>query len=329
MNDSALTLTSAQRDFVRFLTHLWRPDEELEPFSPDEIADITSGATRPARNQPSRFFHWYPITNHGSWRQWKDGEAGARGYLGPDYARLREKFWWCTSLKSARDHYSWKSGSAAKFATLSTQLQAALSEREIKSIRIASRVRQLCLEIFEWGGVARRHSDPSRIWVDVASSSAKICAFIEGAVFILNNTSRRRSSRTFNGPNFLMNSSMTKVYAAADRDGRVVMYDGRVGAALGLLTRIHLQLAGINAVPPGMEFPWGPAHKTLATKNRNPSIGSLRFPSIYTKNGQYHAEYVMIAGDMIASMLNHLHAAEDNATARDVEMALFMIGCNV
>ena len=62
-----------------------------------------------------------------------------------------------------------------------------------------------------------------------------------------------------------------------------VIYDGRVGAALGLLTRQFCEATGHTEVPSALEFAFGTpkeARNTKNTKVRDPSHGPLRFPRL-------------------------------------------------
>ena len=62
-----------------------------------------------------------------------------------------------------------------------------------------------------------------------------------------------------------------------------VIYDGRVGAALGLLTRQFCEATGHTEGPSALEFAFGTpkeARNTKNTKVRDPSHGPLRFPRL-------------------------------------------------
>ena len=79
----------------------------------------------------------------------------------------------------------------------------------------------------------------------------------------------------------LMNAGFTKIYSLLIDD--FPMYDGRVGAALGYLVRLHLEERAATSVPEPLRFPWGVAkgyRRGSATKNRNPSLGALRFTAL-------------------------------------------------
>lgn len=298
-----------------FLIDLWRPQNE-ELLSPDQIEALIRGSLPTGPAQKGHFFHRYAITTHPAWKEWKVGVPGHRGYLGCAYQHLRQDFWWCTSLQSAQEHYSWTNGSSTTFTSLSSQLQHAIATSNDPLAQSTS------LLIFDWGNVAKKSNDRSRLWVMNFGSSGQLTTAIEQATQSL--IGRAPHALHLFGGLFLMNSAMTKVYAAADQTANSIIYDGRVGAALGLLTRIHLAATGSNSVPTHLQFPWGPSR---GAPNRNPSSGSFSFPMLYRKDDRFRAEYSAKANELVAYMRQRLSSRQPPApTARDIEKALFMIG---
>ena len=84
-----------------------------------------------------------------------------------------------------------------------------------------------------------------------------------------------------NHENIFMNSGFTKLYFLLVDD--FIMYDGRVGAALGLLGRMYAEEAGFEKIPPEIEFSFG-SGKTSPKRQkngdrRNPSTEKYKLPS--------------------------------------------------
>ena len=122
-----------------------------------------------------------------------------------------------------------------------------------------------------------------------------------------------------------MNSAMTKVYAAADNQQQVMMYDGRVGAAICLLAREFLRQLPLNYVPPPMAFFWGPP-TSGPPSDRNPSIGAYTFRSLnqHGVTDADRAEAAWRAGVVAEKVRQRI-----NVSQRDLEKGLFMVGYKV
>lgn len=112
------------------------------------------------------------------------------------------------------------------FEALSNRLQSQLATED------AEAVRRTCLELFKWGGVARSSDDKSRRWIEAQAANGNLLTSLRDGVRALQVGSSDDLLR-FDGANLPMNAAMTKIYAAIDPDN-VMIYDGRVGAALGL-----------------------------------------------------------------------------------------------
>lgn len=119
---------------------------------------------------------------------------------------------------------------------------------------------------------------------------------------------------------------MTKVYATMAE--RSVVYDSRLGAALALLCRKHLEIQGRAVVPELLAFVAGDRHDPC----RNPSGRGYVFPD--TLSGREHARWNLRANWLVSRL-----AGDGTVTAalggrpreriRRIEAALFMIGDDV
>lgn len=133
-----------------------------------------------------------------------------------------------------------------------------------------------------------------------------------------------------------MNAGWTKYYALA-LDGHII-YDGRVGAALGFLVRRYLEsLAPVerpSTVPDELHFRW--AAGKGSKRRRNPSSGSYQFNALIAgANGsEQWAELNVKANWILAQAAANASMHADNKDQwwsgqdglRKLEAALFMVG---
>lgn len=234
--------------------------------------------------------------------------------------------WECRSLQDAADWYQWNRGgretTKSRLEDLSERLRKCLSEADESSCH---ELHHVCLEILEWGGVERVSSK----WLRESCIDKSLRWKTNKAVEFLIEGSGLTKWSHFDGKDLVMNSGMTKVYAlAAPAD--IPMYDGRVGAGLGLLARKYLEDKRHNAVPEELRFPWGAGQATSQNRDthpRNPSCPPYTFPCL-SRGGEnpdkYHAEWCWRAGRILREAVKDL-----KVELRYVEDALFMIGYDV
>ncbi|MND38061.1 hypothetical protein D3C80_287600 [compost metagenome] len=255
------------------------------------------------------FVHRYAITDHRAWNTWKK-----RGHRGE---------WWCNSLPQAAAHYSWYEKPAPDdFASIAARLRVALAANDCRAAQ------QACEALFAWGNVALGKDGGARDWINAQVASATLCESILLAVELLQ-PGCSKSLEAFDDERLLMNSTMTKVYAAAD-PLNIIIYDGRVGAALGLLARRWLLAEGKQSVPDDLAFCWGGKRDDPAD-TRNPSLGRLRFSKLgYTpKQVLEWANLVRISNRILRQVASTLRAQGQSVRLLDLERALFMVGYNV
>ncbi|MEI7774649.1 MAG: hypothetical protein WCK17_07715 [Verrucomicrobiota bacterium] len=253
------------------------------------------------------FEHRFPISRHHAWNSWRNHPASGA-----------TDFWFCASLYEASDRYSWQAEAPAEWTG---ELQEALHSHD------AVRAFEVCKQIFRWGGVARSPNNRSRLWIH--NQGKELPQKIRCAVNLLKDPTKNLA--VFNGTEFLMNSAMTKIYWAADEAKQLVIYDGRVGAALGLLARGFLKSRGLSIVPDELKFLWGASRDpyVIGIKNkRNPSESSLVFPALFSpaRNDYGHATMVRRASHLLQRVAEMLGA---NVSVLDLEKAFFMVGYDV
>lgn len=124
-----------------------------------------------------------------------------------------------------------------------------------------------------------------------------------------------------------MNAGFTKYYALACDD--VIIYDGRVGAALGLLVRKFCLQNGLSCVPDELSFMWG-SQTGENPLPRDPSQGPYRFPKLNGQQPHRWAEWNIKANWVLVKAQHVAGAAWCHSTLSDglrrIEAALFTIG---
>jgi hypothetical protein len=121
-----------------------------------------------------------------------------------------------------------------------------------------------------------------------------------------------------------MNAGFTKYYALACDD--VIMYDGRVGAALGFLVKNFCVTNKIKNLPDELAFRWG-AQNGKNPLNRNPSDLIFRFEKLPIE-GSIWAEWNIKANWILSEARKVSDAAwiKGPQGLRHIEASLFVIG---
>ena len=264
------------------------------------------------------FCHSYHITRHTSWRRWR--ELGRNLEL-ENY----DERWRCDSISQAADYYSWSGADApAEYANLSLRLQTAVQNND------ESAARDLCFDIFKWGGVWKGGNTGSVMWLNEQFEEVRLIARLREASELL--ADMNADLDRFDGSYLLMNSSLTKAYAALNPT-KLIIYDGRVGAALGLLARDYLRSIDHHGdLPEDLKFPWGAAQgaQAAAKRNkRNPSDEDFRFPELFGyRRDKLHAR-MMRHTSYLLRQVAHLIAPSSPGELARLERAMFMIGYDV
>jgi hypothetical protein len=261
------------------------------------------------------FSHEYAVTSSQAWDAWRRQNKG------------QSSPWSCDSLSQAAARWSWKEKpGSGTFGELARQLQETIRAND--SVKAAA----ACYQIFDWGDVAKRAADPSRIWVASRAADGTLVADLRAAVALLSPESDGSLAR-FHRHDLLMTSATTKLFAGADCTSRVVINDGRVGAALGLLARMFLEQEDAEHVPELLAFRWGAPQSPRQAKarTRDPSDSRYRFRSLPT--GEYshrpRAALSLRTNKLFALVSSVLAHRKILATPTELERAMFMIGYRV
>lgn len=284
-------------------------------MKPEQINDallLGQFADYIAARWQSDYQHGYPITRHHAWKAWRLRHDGLSAP------------WSCASLSEAAQHWCWTEAKGdASFPALAKALQQAISVGD--ELEAA----QLCCQIYRWGGVARRFADASQVWVRAQVETNALTGALRDAVALLSPNSANDLHR-FNRGDLLMTSATSKLYAAADPTGAVTIYDGRVGAALGLLARQFLESRHLSVLPQALHFMWGPAQVAAqaAAKSRDPSRGALIFRQLPHGDGSHHvrAELSRRTNLLFQAVIDRLAQQDIRASLLELERAFFMVG---
>ncbi len=243
-------------------------------------------------------------------------------------AKRAGDIWSCSSLFDAYQKYYWKSVDPTKeddqviytFAeseqclrALGQTLNQAIDDHDAEAALTA------CENILRWGGVAQwkvaglirslEENLPAylaavRAYLNGCDGSTPFVVLIDGAEYGLE-----------------VDSGTTKIYSLLNDDWAI--YDGRVGAALGLLVRRWVEAEKIEAVPQALRFAWG--YEDRRNPNRR---GDRTFPMFGPAIDRFKhnlylnwlLEYVLEKESRFDGVAHPLRA---------LEAALFMIGYSV
>ena len=112
----------------------------------------------------------------------------------------------------------------AEFDRLAADLQSAIQRDSNSDVCAILRA------IMHWGGVDNSHRQ-KRTFEWIERNADEISAKLSNAVDLIKD--EQASLDSFDGVNLTMNSTMTKIVSLADPEQKLVIYDGRVGGALG------------------------------------------------------------------------------------------------
>ncbi|MCB9235795.1 MAG: hypothetical protein H6581_29375 [Bacteroidia bacterium] len=257
--------------------------------------------------------------------------SGEREFL-HGYEKGRSKTpWKCYSIQNAFENYNWRFSctipelekrSGHSFAE--SQEVLGIIEKGMKSA-IENNNPQSLLKystaILEWGGVKR-------------SNYPKLVAKGDEIVQYYEDTIKRLNPETVDTEDdfgdLWMNSGFTKIYSLLIDN--FVIYDSRVGAALGLLVRKYLEEENISQIPEGLNFAYGNARPTKNDKGplnrRNPSSDKHKFPQL-NNNPKTHIINNIHANWLINELSKRSVFKNESHPMRALESALFMIGYSV
>ena len=169
-----------------------------------------------------------------------------------------------------------------------------------------------------WGGVDNKHRQ-KRTFEWIERNADQISAKLSNAVDLIKD--ERASLVSFDGVNLIMNSTMTKIVSLADPEQKLVIYDGRVGGALGFFVARFTEEREIHQYDVADQLLFAVDREA----KRTPETNRIHFPVLFGKaRDRCHASMVRWASQLIWQV-----AHECQASPREIEAALFMWGYNV
>lgn len=223
------------------------------------------------------------------------------------------------SLKEAFESYFWASKGFDETSLLLVPLRLSLFEAYYSKNK--ANLLAAAGGVFDWGLTANA-SAWNKKW---ATSRKDFVSSIAKALHEL--SSSEPKPEVFDDDRCRMNSGFTKVYALLHPGS--IIYDGRVGAALGLLVIHFLNGKGESKLPASLAFPWAPG---VGKANRNPSSNNFQFPTIQSLGPKGHATWNIKANWIINEVINKCVGSATWLTGepvRQLEAALFMIGYEI
>ena len=200
--------------------------------------------------------------------------------------------WRCDGLAVAAREYSWKGRSWPETKIELNGLRRAL--RDAVQREDTDAVFAACKQVLVWGGVAGHNVRYLETRKSVLIAELRhMCAVLARNRTPSPGNMRRDPSNP--ATECRMNAGFVKIYSLLC--DYCVIYDGRVGAALGLLVRQFCGKTGRSTVPPVLAFAYGVPKEAPKTKNpklRNPGHVPLVFPKL-GQDSHFHTAQVMRA----------------------------------
>lgn len=218
----------------------------------------------------------------------------------------------------ASQHYTVQKGLTIEdnqqcLAALSRGLKAAILRNDHQACQ------DYCLMILDWGGVLRKNKSKVEKLAKVLPEYLAACMALFNSPGLL---CVGKYQVTVNGQCYdvVMNAGFTKIYSLICND--FIIYDGRVGGALGLLESNFYRHFGL-AQDKHLSFHYGAA---VGKQNRNPSTEDYKFSILSA--GNPHIRDNIKANWLLTKVLEKQQSLQGDLAARlrDIECALFMIG---
>ncbi len=244
------------------------------------------------------------------------------------------KTWECNSLYSAFENYDWvfnykhhinNQKKAGRTFAQSDKLLKNLSSELRKSIQNNDNesCRSYCLETLQWGGVFNHNS------TRILNLEEELVQNLELVVEKLNpeyvNTGNDHGE-------IIMNAGFTKIYSLLIDD--FIIYDGRVGAALGILVRKFCEQTGLLKIPKELFFAFGNSKTGMKgiQNRRNPSTRDHEFPRLdnsFKKHTDNNIRANWLLKEIMDKTQSKFNTVQKEDQLRAFEAALFMIGYDI
>jgi len=250
------------------------------------------------------------------------------------FLKKQKRDWKCDSIFCAYVNYAWQFNYTDECNGIIKGLNFNECEEVLHSLStklkngVVQRNNDICKEvsrqILEWGGVTNRNIDK------IENMGPDWCVYLSETKEQLE---RNLDSNEYYKSDIIMNSGFTKIYSLLVDD--FLIYDGRLGAALGLLVRGFCEQKRLDAIPEELHFNWGAGRESIINSKeksrRNPSSDKYEFKSLHSP--KVHLENNIRANWIVQEILCNTKSKfsdlEETKRMRAFESALFMIGYHV
>jgi hypothetical protein len=232
------------------------------------------------------------------------------------WSRTIDGKWSAVGLADAVSKYAWSgkgfSENKAELDRFAANLQSAIQRDSNNDVC------EILRAIMHWGGVDNKHRQKGTFeWIE--RNADEISVKLSNAVDLIKDD--QASLDPFDGVNLIMNSTMTKIVSLADPEQKVVIYDGRVGGALGFFVARFTEERQIHQYDVAEQLLFAVDREA----KRCPETNRIHFPALFGKaRDRCHASMVRWASQLIWQV-----ARECRASPREIEAALFMWGYRV
>jgi hypothetical protein len=232
------------------------------------------------------------------------------------WSRTVDGKWSAVGLADAVSKYAWSgksfSENKAELDRLAADLKSAIQRDSNKDVCA------IVQAIMHRGGVGNKYRQKRTFdWIE--RNEAEISAKLSKAVDLIKDEGA--SLDPFDGENLIMNSTMAKIVSLADPEQKLVIYDGRVGGALGFFVARFTEEREIHQYDVADQLLFAVDREA----KRTPETNRIHFPALFGKaRDRCHASMVRWASQLIWQV-----AKECQASPREIEAALFMWGYNV
>jgi hypothetical protein len=245
--------------------------------------------------------HSYAVPSRGKSRGW---------------SRTVNHKWSAVGLADAVSKYAWSgknfAESKAELDRFAADLQSAIQRNSNTDVC------EILRAIMHWAGVDNKHRQ-KRTFEWIEQNADEISAKLSNVVDQIKD--ERASLDSFDGVNLIMNSTMAKIVSLADPEQKLVVYDGRLGGALGFFVARFTEEREIHQYDVADQLLFAVDREA----KRTPDTNRIHFPALFGKTrDRCHASMVRWASQLIWQV-----AQECQASPREIEAALFMWGYNV
>jgi len=250
------------------------------------------------------------------------------------FLKRQKSNWYCDSIFSAYENYAWQFNFTDECNRVIKGSSFAECEEvlHLLSVKLKNGVAQgdnaiakeVGRQILEWGGVTNSNIDK------IENMGQEWCTYLSRTKERLD---RNLDSNEYYSSDIIMNSGFTKIYSLIVDN--FLIYDGRLGAALGLLVKGFCEEKKLKTIPDELHFYWGAGRESginsKGKSRRNPSSDKYVFKSLHSPKA--HLENNIRANWLVEEILmntkSKFNGLEESKQMRAFESALFMIGYHV